>query len=185
MLIAASAVAAVFGVGAVSYAMWTAGDSTPATVEGPTGMVQTIGDITVTATAGGDYVGTNSTTSGSMNKLLPIDYLGEAEDGVAKYWAFDVSLSGNSVSVNVTLSGTIKSGNKAVNATLYYTTTQPTFDSDTNYISNFSSLNGKALSDAGQTITVGTPVYVYMVAYGTNAMDASINLTFTATTSTS
>ena len=154
ILIAASAVAAVFGVGAVSYAKWTAGSGgKPVEVEGVTGSITTIGGITVTPS--------------SPTVLYP---LGGAPSGSKDYWEFNVNVTATG-DVSVTVEG--KFASSGIYAKLYYSqgTDRPTDD-------DHDISSAKVIEDPTK------PVYVYMVAYGTNAMEASINLTFTAKAAT-
>ena len=147
MLIAASAVATVFGVGAVSYAKWTAGSESPsADVDGVTGSITTIGGITVTPT--------------NPPKLYPMG------EGGNDCWEFNVKIDGTG-SVTVTLEGKFTSS--GIYAKLYYSQDAERPTDDQHDISS-----AKVIEDPTK------PVYVYMVAYGTNAMDAQISLTFTA-----
>ena len=153
MLIAASAVATVFGVGAVSYAKWTAGSGSPsADVDGVTGSITTIGGITVTP---------NKPTG----SLYP---LGGAPSGGKDYWEFEVKVDGTG-NVVVTVEG--KFASSGIYAKLYYSQDAERPTDEEHDISS-----AKVIEDPTK------PVYVYMVAYGTNAMDASISLTFTAKT---
>ena len=152
MLIAASAVATVFGVGAVSYAKWTAGSGSPsADVDGVAGSITTIGGITVTPT--------------NPTKLYP---MGEAPSGGKDCWEFNVTIDGTG-DVTVTLEGKFTSS--GIYAKLYYSQDAGRPTDEEHDISS-----AKVIEDPTK------PVYVYMVAYGTNAMDAQISLTFTAKT---
>lgn len=51
-LIIASSVAAIAGIGAVSFAQWSQGTSTPEEVEGSTGTIVVLGDLTATSDLG-------------------------------------------------------------------------------------------------------------------------------------
>ena len=160
ILIAASAVAAAFGVGTVSYALWTAGGSTPVKAEGSAGMVKTVGNVTVSSD---QSTGKNSSGNLVMKKLLPYDH--EYVDG-PNFWQFAVSVQNSAGDVQVTLEGSIDC-NAAV-AKLYYSQTAPGSIATTDELSSV------------KTIDVSKPVYVYMIASSSVAMNASISLTFTA-----
>ncbi|MCH5153662.1 MAG: hypothetical protein J1F71_00475 [Clostridiales bacterium] len=172
MLIAASAVAAVFGVGAVSYALWTAGGSSTATAEGPTGMINTVGDVSVTVEKGGS--GSSTTKDIVMDSLLPID---NNDVTGTKYWQFTVSLTGSVGDVFVKLEGTMDCDAKV--AQLYYKVgdTAPTAASPGTRLPETIDTSNITLNNGSAT------VYVCMVAYSASAMNKDISLTFTANAS--
>ena len=168
ILIAASAVAAVVGVGTASYAMWSGG-SPSLEVNGSIGEINVMGDLLVEVTAGGS--GSSKDTI-AMDKLLPYDMAGD--DGAVTYWQFSVTVEGGTTTPTVSKIGTIKSSSGgAVGADLYYSQTAPGATASDNDISSTKEIT---LDESNQAT-----VYVYMVAYRTDAMNASISLTFTAT----
>ena len=168
ILIAASAVAAVVGVGTASYAAWTSGGSSSEDVTGFLGEIKVMGDIVVEATFGGS--GSSKDTI-AMDKLLPYDMAGD--EGAVTYWQFSVTVEGGTSAPTVSLIGTIKSSSGvAVGADLYYSQTAPGATASDNDISSTKEIT---LDESNQAT-----VYVYMVAYRTDAMNASISLTFTA-----
>ena len=152
------------GIGAVSFALWSS-DTKSVPVSGKSGMIETVGKVEVSADD-------TSKDGDNLKRLLPIDFLGTASDGVL-YWGFDIVAEGGN---KVTLTYTIVDSNKqSVDAELYCSTTAPSEANREELISE----------DDGATITLNdgkATVYVYMVAYSTQAMNASIKLTFTAST---
>ncbi|MDE6029902.1 MAG: hypothetical protein K2F90_06260 [Clostridiales bacterium] len=167
ILISATAVAAVIGVGAVSYAAWTAGDLKPQTVGGTTGTVRIVGDFTVTPS---DATGSAIT---ALNALYPVDYRG---DGL-QYWEFKLSADvTDDSSVTYKLAGELESGlgGDTVSAKLYWSTTAPTATTQEN--------PDNELTSTAKELALGedNTVFVYMVATGTDAMKAKITLTFSA-----
>ena len=177
-IIAASAVAAVAIAGTVSFAAWTGGGSTSAEVTGSTGSITAVGEVTVapSATSG---TGT-SKDSITMNTLLPYDFLGEPTENSVLYWEFTVTLKNSS---SFTLEGSIKNGEEnAVGADLFYSTTAPTvYNPTTNTMPSASGIDIKTAQTITPSNGTQATVYVYMVAYSTDAMNANISLTFTAT----
>lgn len=182
LLIAAAAVAAVAGVSAVSFAAWSGSDKTSVPVTGSTGIVNTLGDLTVTPADG-------TTTSGAgeaivMKELYPVDQTAAngLPSGGLTYWTFTLSTATGTGTQNVSykLKGTIANGSDTEStdkgsAALYWTKTQPTsatVAADGTAVS--SDEGGAVLTDVAN----GGTVYVYMVASGTDAMKASISLTF-------
>ena len=169
ILIIVLAIALVLGVGAISFAKWSGGGSSTATADGKAGTINTVGDITVKATYGGEY---DEKDGNTMEKLLPID--NGNVDGT-KYWGFEVALDGSIGDVTVKLTGEITSEAGDVDAELYYSLTVPS-----------AAAPGDLLTADGTTITLDedsktATVYVCMIAYSANAMNATITLTFEAT----
>ena len=164
-LVVAASVAAIAGIGAVSFAAWSGSTDTNKTITGATGEIDTIGAITVTP----------STTSGSvdasgaitMNALVPYD-----QGSGVTYWEFDLSSdTTGEQTVKYTILGSIAKGSGTGaqdigDAELRWSTTAPTTDTD-----------GAEVSSTAADIT-GTTVYVFLVASGTDAMNANISLTF-------
>ncbi|MCH5165521.1 MAG: hypothetical protein J1G01_03875 [Clostridiales bacterium] len=167
ILIVALAIAIVFGIGTVSFAKWTVASSSTATAEGPTGKVNTVGNVVVTVTSGGSGSSTNKNIK--MNKLLPYD---NNDIQGTKYWQFSVSVTGNAGDVNVTLTGAIDCDTSV--AKLYFSQTAPGATASTNELPNGTD---KSITLSNNQATV----YVYMIAYSVAAMNTDISLTFTAT----
>lgn len=168
ILIAASSVAAVVGLGTVSFAMWSGGSSS-VVVEGTMGVVDVIGDISVEAKNGGS--GSSANNNIKMDSLLPIDNAHITSSGVI-YWQFEVKLLGGTSNATVSVTGGFED---SVQADLYFTEAEP----------SFSSYSGTDVT-AEPTFTLDKDynythtVYFYMTAYGANAMNADVKLTFTA-----
>ncbi len=170
-LIIAASVAAIAGIGAVSFAAWQGGGTQTATGTGSTGVVDTLGAITVTPS-------TNSGTLDELNALYPIDQTG---DSLLKYWEFTVTCDKTgSQAIEYTLKGEMTKGTGGTDigsAALYWSNVAPTGKpaDETN-----------RLSATASTITLSgdNKVYVYMVADNTDAMQAGISLTFEAKAAT-
>ncbi|MCH5161429.1 MAG: hypothetical protein J1G04_05305 [Clostridiales bacterium] len=162
ILIITLAIALVLGIGAVSFAFWYSGDSESVPISGNAAVIETVGKVEVSADD-------TSKDGDNLKRLLPIDFLGTASDGVL-YWGFDIVAEGGNT---VKLEGSIAGGDSSV-AELYYSTTAP---SEAN--------REELIPEDGATINLSggkATVYVYMVAYSTKAMNSSIKLTFTAST---
>lgn len=157
-LVIAASVAAVAGLGAVSFAKWEGSSNTSKTATGATGIVNTIGDIVVTPTE-------NTGSITSLNALVPWDQ----GDGVT-YWEFDLSCSTTGEqSVTYTILGSIAKGTDGTelgDAELRWHTSAPSAGTD-----------GSEISGTAADIT-GSKVFVFLVAGNTDAMKADISLTF-------
>ena len=171
-LIVAASVAAVVGVGAVSFAQWAVTSDNDVEITGSTGVINTLGDLTVTpSTASGTVAEGGAIT---MNALFPVD---QDKDGTAgthlTYWEFKLeSAVTGTQTVSYTLAGTLADATKGA-AELYWTTDTPT--SSTGAV-EANKLSGTATPLTG--VENGDTVYVYMVATGTDAMNTAISLTF-------
>ncbi|MDE6201459.1 MAG: hypothetical protein K2M47_06255 [Clostridiales bacterium] len=167
-LIIAASVAAVVGVSAVSFAAWQAGDAKTQAVAGTTGSINTVGSITVTP---GDDMGTLA----AMSALYPVDQ----GAGYLTYWEFTVTTTGQgaqTVKIEGGLTEGTADGKTALGAAkLYWTATQPT-SATTAVETNEIGTTAKEI-----TLSEDNKVYVYMVAGDTDAMKATIDLTFSAT----
>ena len=170
-LIVAATVAAVVGVGAVSFAYWQGSSDTSVTINtGATGQIATVGAITVTPSAASGSVSEGVYT---MNKLCPVDQTTAPSDCV-KYWEFTLSTAATGgQSVKYTILGTLTEGTgenatALGNAALKWSTSAPTAAAD-----------GTELTGTAADIT-GTTVYVFLTADDTEAMNATISLTFAA-----
>ena len=175
-LIVAATVAAVVGVGAVSFAYWQGSSDTSVTINtGATGQIATVGAITVTpsAASGSVTTGEGGVKTYTMNKLCPVDQPTAPADCV-KYWEFTLSSAATGgQSVKYTILGTLTEGTGTNatdlgDATLRWSTTAPTAAAD-----------GEELTGTAADIT-GTTVYVFLAADDTEAMNATISLTFAA-----
>ncbi|MDE6401400.1 MAG: hypothetical protein K2L54_02180, partial [Clostridiales bacterium] len=165
-LIIAASVAAIAGIGAVSFAAWQGTGSQTATGTGATGEINTIGAITVTPSSA-------SGTLTSLNALYPVDQTGE----YLKYWEFEVTCDTTGTqAVTFKLAGTLTEGTAegktAIgSAALYWSNTTPAAApaDETN-----------KLTGTAQEITLdaNNKVYVYLVADNTDAMNAAVSLTF-------
>lgn len=173
LLITATVVASVISVGAVSYAAWLAGDAKTAEVEGTTGSINTVGELTVTIADG------SKDSNGKLKPLYPVD-----QGTGTRYWEFNVTVSGEGKQV-VTVIGTLtKTVAETGSAALYYSTTAPNGAA----VSGAKQISGKDAEGndvTAQEITLAesgaTKVYIYMTANNTDAMKASVKLTFEAT----
>lgn len=167
LLITATVAASIVGVGAVSYAIWSAG-SAQQEVSAITGLIRTVGDITVEPSA-------ESGTLEKMNALYPVDHGGS----YLKYWTFTLSaeVPGGEEAAKFSLAGELSAGSSGVavtSAKLYWAAAAPT--ADTGAVPE-NELTSTATQLTGLT---DNTVYVYMVATGTDAMKAKITLTFSA-----
>lgn len=169
-LIIAASVAAVVGVGAVSFAKWEVTADNDVEITGKTGVINTLGDITVTPAA--DTFTTGEDGAITMNALYPVDQGGS----YLTYWTFTISSAVTGTqSVSYTLQGTLDKDDDET-AALYWTKTKPT--------TSTTAANGTPVSSAtgGAALTGvnnGDTIYVYLVASDTDAMNATISLTFT------
>ncbi len=163
-LIIAASVAAVVGIGAVSFAYWQ-GTAEPVIINGSTGVIRTIGNLTVTPS-------TASGTAEAMNALFPVDQNQKEGDSYLTYWEFTLSsdVTGDDPAV-YKLAGVLDT---KTSAALYWSASLPT--------KSTGAVEGNKLSATAVTLSGLTDdtVYVYMVATGTDAMKASITLTFSA-----
>lgn len=166
-IVIATSVAAVVGIGAVSFAAWSGSDHTSETITGNTDQIATIGDITVTPSAASGSALT------SLNKLAPVDQSDDTmPSGAVKYWEFDLSCATTGdQNVKYTISGSLTAGSgddaTAIGgATLRWSETTPSALTD-----------GTAISSTAANIT-GTKVYVFLAAEDTDAMNAAISITF-------
>ncbi|MCH5153661.1 MAG: hypothetical protein J1F71_00470 [Clostridiales bacterium] len=161
-LITASAVAAVVGVGAVSYAAWSAGSVADKTVTGNTGSINTIGSLSVSPDSG-------------LSALYPVDQGGS----YTTYWTFTVTVEGNG-DQTVTLKGEYEAGSsgKAIgDGVIYYSTQQP----------NGAAPSSKQDIATAQEITLSSgsaTIYVFFTngegATNYDMMGGQIKLTFSA-----
>ncbi|MDE6201460.1 MAG: hypothetical protein K2M47_06260 [Clostridiales bacterium] len=167
LLIAATVVASVVSVGSVSYALWSAGSNQKQEISGTTGAINTVGELTV------EIADSSKDSEGKLKALYPVD-----QGSGTRYWEFDVTVTGEGEQV-VTVKGELtKTVAETGTAALYYSTTAPTG----------AAVDGaKLISGTGidpQEITMDeegkATVYIYMTANGTDAMKASIKLTFEA-----
>lgn len=170
-LVIATAVAAVAGIGAVSFAAWSGADTDPVTKSGATGEISTLGALTVTADAA-------SLNGENLKSLVPADQ-GTVTDCV-NYWKFTLSCddaTGDatpSYKIEGSLTAGSEDGSTAVGgAKLYWLATAP------------NAATPETTNEITGTATALTPdangvVYVYLVASGTDAMNATVSLTFSA-----
>ncbi len=176
-LIIAASVAAVVGVGAVSFAKWEVTSDNDVNLTGTTGVINTLGDLTVTPA---DDTYTTSDGAIVMNALYPVDQGGS----YLTYWTFTLSSETTGTqSVSYKLAGTIAEGSdtqstEVTAAALYWTKTTPTAATkaeDGTAVAAALTDSGAAL---GSTVGNGDTIYVYMIASGTDAMKANITLNF-------
>ena len=172
LLIAATAVATVVSVGAVSYAAWTGSSTVSKDVEGSTGSIRTIGNLTVTPS---DASGSVSEAGAiTMNALFPVDQGGS----YLTYWEFTLSADVTDGTPVFKLAGERSAGSSGTpvsSAKLYWAASTPSSTTgavSTNELKKDTAAELKNLTD--------NKVYVYMVATGTDAMKATISLTFSA-----
>ncbi|MDE7164379.1 MAG: hypothetical protein K2O04_03045 [Clostridiales bacterium] len=176
ILITAAAVAAVVGVSAVSFAYWSGSTKTSVTVTGTTGVINTLGDLTVTPKEGTYNTEDNAIV---MNALYPVDQTtgNGLPTGGLTYWEFTLSTAQGTgdQTVSYKLAGSLTKDGGIGSAKLYWTTSDPTAE-------DFDAENDGTLvsADADDLTNVenGGTVYVYMTANATDAMEASISLTF-------
>lgn len=174
-LIIAASVAAVVGVGAVSYAAWV-GNTPTATQQGNTGVIQVLGNLTV-----------SPLTGDALATLYPVDQ-GKEVDGVqttlptggVTYWGIKVvppTSTDEDATITYKLKGVFAS--TAGDAELYWSEVAPdnaAFDADESV---------KISVDDAVEINLATidddeGGYVYMVAGDTDGMKNTITLTFSA-----
>ncbi|MDE6618698.1 MAG: hypothetical protein K2K13_06710 [Clostridiales bacterium] len=172
LLITATVVASLVGVGSVSYAIWSAGETKEQEVSGTTGSIRTIGNMTVTPS---DASGSVSEAGAiTMNALYPVDQGGS----YLNYWEFTLSADVTDGTPVFKLAGELSagsSGTPVTNAKLYWAATTPSSTTGavpTNELKKDTAAELKNLTD--------NKVYVYMIATGTDAMKAKITLTFSA-----
>lgn len=178
-LIVASAVAAVVGVGAVSYAAWSGSTDTSVTINnGLTGQIATVGAITVTAD-GASCTDSENPSLTTLKKLCPVDQTNSVPTDCVKYWKFTLSTAATGgQSVKYQIKGGLTKGADADNGTALGSaalkfltgTTAPT-----------AATEGTAL-DATTACTAfsDTTVYIFLKADNTEAMNAKITVTFEA-----
>ncbi|MDE5562823.1 MAG: hypothetical protein K2J01_04680 [Clostridiales bacterium] len=176
-LIVASAVAAVVGVGAVSYAAWSGGENTTKNVTGNTAVINTIGDIVVTPDSASGSVNAE-TKAITMNNLCPVDQTEATKpSGSVNYWKFTLSSATTGTqTVKYTILGSISAGSDGgatplgTTAKLYWSESEPT--------SATTAAPGGTQIDASAADITGSTVYVYIVADNTDGMNATISVTF-------
>ena len=181
-LIVAASVAAVVGVGAVSFAAWSTGNTSSATVTGTAGTIVTVtGDVTLTPADGTGAWDADTKTVTMSKKLFPNDQTsGVSADGVT-IWEFTITPPTTTGTATITykLGATLTAnGNATTGAALHWsgaTVTGKTTDDTANVL--------------GETPVEITPesnvFYVYMTADDTAAMGATISLSFEAVASES
>ena len=160
-----AAVAAVAGIGAVSFAQWSASATQPVSKSGTTGHITTVGAITVVAdeASGGD----------TLKGLVPADQ--GLVSGYVNYWKFTISApaaTGEAPTFTILGSITKGTGTEVGQAKLYWLNKAP--DSSTPETDH--EITGSATNLTG--VASGGDVYVYLVASNTDAMDATVSLTF-------
>lgn len=175
ILITAAAVAAVAGVGAVSYAAWSGSAASTATVNGSAGVMATHGEIVVTPETGTGTWDADSKTVTMSKALFPNDQDSVPTDG-AKFWKFTVTTpTTGDATVTYKMSGTMTAATQATTgAALHWSATEPSgkTTADTTNV----------LSGTATSVTLGTDgvIYVYLTADNTAAMGATIELSITA-----
>ncbi len=168
----AASVAAIAGLGAVSFAAWSGANTDPVEKNGATGEISTLGALTVTADAA------SLNDSNALKNLVPADQ-GTVADCV-NYWKFTVSLpdatGGAKAEYKIKGSLTPGEGDNATEiggAKLYWLATAPNAATP-------ETTNEITATDTTITPAADGTVYVYLVATGTDAMNATISLTFSA-----
>lgn len=167
----AASVAAIAGLGAVSFAAWSGADTDPVNKNGATGEISTLGALTVTADAA-------SLNGDALKNLVPADQ-GTVANCV-NYWKFTLSLpdatGGATPEYKIKGSLTAGEGDDATaigGAKLYWLATAPNAATP-------ETTNEITATDTEITPAADGTVYVYLVATGTDAMNATISLTFSA-----
>lgn len=177
ILLTAIAIGFALSIGAISFAAWSGGGSRSLSAIGTTGEIKVVGDMSVKPIEGTGVIdGENSIL---MEKLYPVDHIG---DGFT-YWAFELDTKANDeLNAIISVEGFIKtgSGDELSNAygELFWTFDQAV-KTDQHYASGMP-INAAPTLMAVSDVSVTTNVYVYMRAYGVNAMDSTVSLTFKA-----
>lgn len=200
IVIAASA-AAIGGIGAVSFAFWSAGGSGQSSAGGKTGnTVETLGNITVAYSNNGTSYGTASTTLTIADKLVPYDQdltntqaghavLATAPSGESwtnvTYMVFKIAnSSGSDTGVTYKIHGSlVNSGGAKLMYKVGAITGRPTGE---NPLDSWSAMPDTAAPIAGTGFTGDNKVVsVIMVADGVAGKNTDWNITFTADTGVS
>lgn len=157
-LVIAASVAAVAGLGAVSFAQWSGETTKTQDVTGSTGTINTVGELTVTPT--------------SLDTLYPVDQ----GSSYTTYWEIEVKLTGTGEqTVKLQATYTQGDGTEIGEADIYVATSAPEGDEVSGALSILGTEQTIALEEGEATI------YVYLTADNTDAMGGQIKLTFTAT----
>ena len=170
-LVIAASVAAIAGIGAVSFAAWQGATTADVNKTGATGEIATLGALSVVADSA-------SLDGDNLKPLVPADQ--GTVTGAVNYWKFTVTLPDATGDANPTfkLAGTLSDGSddgatEVGGAKLYWLATAPnaTTPETTNEVKS-----------SADEITLGSDgeIYIYLVATGTDAMLADISLTFSA-----
>lgn len=171
-LVIASSVAAVVGIGAVSFAAWAGATTEDVEKTGTTGVIDTIGELTV--------------TSADVTKALyPVDQgtnstAAVPADGVI-YWTFTLSVpdATGSVTPVYSLKAELTKGDTDLgDAALYYSKDAPTSATGAVAANLLDKDTAKELTLNAANEDGESTVYVYLVAEDTDAMNASVKLTF-------
>ncbi|MCH5165522.1 MAG: hypothetical protein J1G01_03880 [Clostridiales bacterium] len=176
-LIVAASVAAVAGIGAVSFAKWEAGNAATKTATGNTGSINTIGTLTVTPTSASGSVADTIT----MNALYPVDQGGT----YLTYWEFDIEVTGEgeqTLTVQATYSaGT--SGKAQGTGVIYYAKSAPQ-GATVAGAQDISSAQTVDLQKGDNKYTAKVYIYFTNTAETLDMMGGSITVTFTASAKT-
>jgi len=175
ILLTVIAIVVALSIGAISFAAWSGGGSRSLSAIGTTGEIKVIGDMTVKPI---DGTGTLDVDNGIlMEKLYPVDHIG---DGFT-YWAFELDTEVNDeLNAVISVEGGIKTSGgdelSSADGELFWTFDQAV-KTDPYYTSG-TPLNSSPTVITVSDVSVKTRVYVYMRAYGVNAMDTTASLTF-------
>lgn len=174
-LIVAASVAAVAGIGAVSFAAWSGSGATPVDKTGATGEVDTLGAITVTSNLDG-------------KTLLPYDQAGTLTATQIKVWQLDLEV----VSTGAVATFEVKLGTADANdlgsGKLYIFTGETYADPSTGTAATGAPADWTALTTTATEIEADengeATAYIILVSNSTDDMNKNFKVTVSATQTT-
>lgn len=174
-LIIAASVAAIAGIGAVSFAAWQGGGATPVDKTGATGEVDTLGAITVTSNLDG-------------KTLLPYDQAGTLTATQIKIWQLDLEV----VSTGAAATFEVKLGTADTDdlgsGKLYIFTGETYADPTTDTAATGAPTDWTALTTTATEIKADengeATAYIILVSNSTDDMNKNFKVTVSATQTT-
>ena len=159
-LIIASSVAAIAGIGAVSFAAWSQGSTSSAPVTGNTGSIVTMGTLTATSNIHGE----------GAKKLVPYNQVDQYSDSTMTKFG-EVTLQYPGGEGNPIYKIQLTSNNNSLTLKYKVASTTPTDNSD--FV---------AIPTSATQITVnsGDKVYIILESDSTDDMNKAFTVTFTA-----
>lgn len=166
-LIIASSVAAIAGIGAVSFAAWQSG-TTSVDKEGSTGSIDTIGSIAVTDNLSG-------------KKLIPFDQA-TAESDQLKMWTLDITVTSTGATPKLKVAlGTATENDIGAGKLYIYTGTAALTDAPAANGGAAPTDDWAALAtDSATEIKSGTKAYIILVSTDTADMNKNFKVTVSA-----